>query len=404
MKKILSIILASCVLSVNGAMAEKVEEKKITVRVDGVKLTLEDQQPIIENDRTLVPLRAIFEALNAEVKWEDETRTVIAVKDENIMELKIGEDKYKVNGEEKELEVLAQIKNDRTLVPLRVVAESLGCTAEWNSENYEVNVSTPAHQIVVAETDRIRAIEPTIDGSYKTVHDVRLPIKMYIPEEDTEAKKIAVLAIHGGSWHAVKKDNDTWGGSWMNYQAQYYFDKYGYTTAAISYRDIAITEETTVFDLVEDCKDAIKFMRENAEFDKLIIMGDSSGAHLAVELGLDDEIGADIIVAANPVLDLTDKKWAHTAKTEEDYVKASPSFNTKKTDTKFLVMHGNADKVVNCEISKKFCEDMQALGTQCDYIELDGVSHAFLLSRYLSTDEMINEFMDMVDEYLTENL
>lgn len=404
MKKILSLMMSLWLITAGVVMAEETEEKTVMVKVDGVTLTIEDQQPIIENNITLVPLRAIFEALDAEVNWDGETRTVTASKDKNTIELKIGEETYKVNGEEKELDVPAQIKNDRTLVSMRVVSESLGCTVDWNEKNYEVIVSTPEHQAVVEETDRIRAIEPTIDGSYKKVHDVRLPIKMYIPEEKTENSKIAVLAIHGGSWYAVKKDNDTWDGSWMNYQAQYYFDKYGYTTAAISYRDIKITEETTVFDLVEDCKDAIKFMRENSDFDKLIIMGDSSGGHLAVELGLDDEVGADIIVAANPVLDLTDKKWAHTAKTEEDYIKASPSFKIKKTDTKFLVLHGNADTVVNCAISKKFCEDMQAIGTQCEYMELNGIKHAFLLSRYLSTDEMINGFMDMIDAYLAENL
>ena len=47
---------------------------------------------------------------------------------------------------------------------------------------------------------------------------------------------------------------------------------------------------------------------------------------------------------------------------------------------------------------------MQAIGTQCDYMELNGIKHAFLLSRYLSTDEMINGFMNMIDAYLAENL
>ena len=272
MKKLMSIALATSMLATGVAMAEEAEEKVVTVKVDGVTLTIEDQQPIIENDRTLVPLRAIFEALEAEVNWDDETRTVTAQKGEATMELKIGEATYKVNGEEKTLDVPAQIKNDRTLVPLRVVAESLDCAVEWDGEKYVVDVATPAHQAVVAETDRIRAIEPTIDGSYKTVEGVRLPVKMYIPEEKTENSKIAVLAIHGGGWYATKKDSDTWGGSWMNYQAQYYYDKYGYTTAAVSYRDIKITETTNVMEQVEDCKDAVKYMRENAEFDTLIIM------------------------------------------------------------------------------------------------------------------------------------
>jgi len=404
MKKLMSIALATSMLATGVAMAEEAEEKVVTVKVDGVTLTIEDQQPIIENDRTLVPLRAIFEALEAEVNWDDETRTVTAQKGEATMELKIGEATYKVNGEEKTLDVPAQIKNDRTLVPLRVVAESLDCAVEWDGEKYVVDVATPAHQAVVAETDRIRAIEPTIDGSYKTVEGVRLPVKMYIPEEKTENSKIAVLAIHGGGWYATKKDSDTWGGSWMNYQAQYYYDKYGYTTAAVSYRDIKITETTNVMEQVEDCKDAVKYMRENAEFDTLIIMGDSSGGHLATMLGLDDEVGADIVFAANPVLDLNTEKWAYTAAEEEIRIQASPLYNPKKTDTKFLVMHGNADTTVDCSTSKKFCEDMVALGTQCDYVELEGVKHAFVLSRYQSTDEMVNEFMDMVDAYIAENL
>lgn len=424
MKKVISLIVAIQMLFTGLVFAEEAtvvsdatettaeavevveveEEKEVIVKIDGVVLEFADQKPVIENDRTLVPLRAIFEALEATVGWEDETYTVTATKNDITMELTIGETVYKVNGEEKTMDVPAKLENQRTLVPLRVVSETLGCEVNWNGEKYEVTVDTPEHLAVVAETDRIRAIEPTFDGSYKTVGDgIRLPIKMYIPEEG-EGKKIAILAIHGGSWYAVTKDSDTWDGSWMNYQAQYYYDKFGYTTAAISYRGINLTDETVVFELVEDCKDAIAFMKEKADFDKLVIMGDSSGGHLAVELGLDDEIGADIVVAANPVLDLTHEFWVHTAKTEEDRIKASPAFKTKKSDTKFLVMHGNVDSSVDYTISKKFCEDMTALGTKCDYIELDGINHAFILSRYKSTDEMINEYMNMIDAYLAENL
>ncbi len=435
MKKLISLLVAICVLSSGAAMANEAEiaaesevvaevaaeevaeagiletaieykvEQEVTVKVDGITLEIADQKPVIENDRTLVPLRAIFEALDATVEWIGETGTVIATKGENTVELTIGSTTYKVNDQAKEMDVPAQIKNSRTLVPLSVVSESLGCSAEWDGEAYEVNFCTPAHQAVVAETDRIRAIKPTVDGAYKTVGEgVRLPIKMYIPEEDTQEKKIAVLTIHGGSWYAITEDSDSWDGSWMNYQAQYYYDKFGYTTAAISYRGINFDGETTVFDIVEDCKDAVAYMREQADFDKLIIMGDSSGGHLAVELGLDDEVDADIIVAANPVLDLTVSYWGYAVKTEEDRAVASPSHNTKKTDTKFLVMHGNKDVVVDYQISKKFCDDMTALGTQCDFIELDGKDHAFLLSRYQSTDEMINEFMGMIDAYLADNL
>lgn len=402
MKKKLALLMALMIFGNMAVSATEEEEKSVKVSFNGAEMEIVGQQPVIEDGRTLVPMRAIFENLNATVEWDNDTRTVTAKNGETEIILPIGSDVYKVNGEEKQAEVPAKIINDRTMVPLGVVCDSFGYYVAWLPEKYQVAISTIEYAEIVNETDRIRAIEPTIDSSYKTVDGVRLPIKMYI-SDDEEKGNTCVLAIHGGSWYAVKEDSDTWNGSWMNYQAQYYADK-GYTSAAISYRDIRLTEETDVFDLIEDCKDAVKFMREQKDFDKLIIMGDSSGGHLAVELGLDDEIGADIIVAANPVLDLTNEKWKHTAKTEEDYKKASPSFNTKKTATKFLVMHGNADVLVDYKISEKFCEDMTALGTQCDMIVLDGVNHAFILSRYQSTDEKINEYMTMIDEYIEKNI
>ena len=127
MKKIMSAAMAVCVLSAGAAFAE---EKTVTVKVDGITLDIADQQPIIEDNRTLVPMRAIFEALDAKVDWNEQERAVSASKDENTLEIKIGEKRYKINGEEKELDVPAQIKNNRTLVPLKVVADGLGCSAE----------------------------------------------------------------------------------------------------------------------------------------------------------------------------------------------------------------------------------------------------------------------------------
>lgn len=186
----------------------------------------------------------------------------------------------------------------------------------------------------------------------------------------------------------------------MKFQAQYYADK-GFTTAAISYRDIDITDSTTGFDLVQDCKDAVKYMRKNLNFDKLVIMGESSGGHLAVELGLDDEVGADFVVAFNPVLDVLNA-WTYVAKTDEDRKKLSPVFNTKKTSTKFLIMHGNADEAVNYKTSKNFSDNMKLQGTSCEYIELDGEPHSFIISRYRSTDEKVFQFMGMVDEFFDE--
>lgn len=103
----------------------------IKVTVNGEYVTF-DQSPIIENDRTLVPFRAIFEKLGAKVDWDGNTRTVTAVKDGTTITLKIGEKAINVGGKRRELDTAPKIVNDRTLVPVRAISEALGCTVDWN--------------------------------------------------------------------------------------------------------------------------------------------------------------------------------------------------------------------------------------------------------------------------------
>ena len=251
---------------------------------------------------------------------------------------------------------------------------------------------------ITKDTNIIRNIEADIDTYYKIVEGVRLPIKIYKSNNQQKAKTL-ILTIHGGGWYAIKEDSDSWDGGWMNFQAQYYVDK-GYTTAAISYRDIKFCESTTVFDLIEDCKDAVAYLQEKVEYDRLIIIGDSAGGHLAIELGFDNDINVDFVVAANPVLDLTQNSMRYVAKCNEELIKASPIFNIKKTDTKFLILHGTDDTVVDMKISEKFCEKMKACGNDCAFHKIKNAKHAFLISRYESSDMEVYEHMKRLDKYI----
>ncbi len=113
---------------------------EISVYVNGGKLTF-DQAPIIMNDRTLVPLRAIFEALGAEVSWDDTAKTALAVKDDVKLSVKIGDSVMKANDKEIILDAPAQLVNSRTLVPLRAIAEAFGCNVEWDGETRTVTIT-----------------------------------------------------------------------------------------------------------------------------------------------------------------------------------------------------------------------------------------------------------------------
>lgn len=111
----------------------------IKVVLDGEEMNFE-VTPFIEQDRTMVPLRAIFEALGAVVQWNDETRTVTAAREDLEIKLVIDGPAYK-NGEAISLDAPAKIVNSRTFVPLRFVSEALGSTVTWDDLNKTVVIT-----------------------------------------------------------------------------------------------------------------------------------------------------------------------------------------------------------------------------------------------------------------------
>ena len=136
-KKILSTILAICLAS--SCATSVFAAKPISVTVGGDALEM-DVNPIVENGRTLLPLRAVFEAIGAEVEYIAEEQKIIATKQDTTVEFVIGSNVMKVNGEEKTLDVPAKIVKNRTLVPVRACAESFGLKVEWNDATKTVKV------------------------------------------------------------------------------------------------------------------------------------------------------------------------------------------------------------------------------------------------------------------------
>lgn len=88
-----------------------------------------------------MPLRGVFESLGAEVSWNGETRSVIAVKNNTVVELQIGNPTATVNGDPVTIDVPPELREGRTFVPLRFISESLGAVVDWEPETYTVIIS-----------------------------------------------------------------------------------------------------------------------------------------------------------------------------------------------------------------------------------------------------------------------
>lgn len=141
MKK--KIIAAAAALSMTAALMTGVTaDDTIKVLVNGSEVTFEETAPFIENERTLVPMRAIFEALGADVTWDEEFRTVVSydpVSNVSIT-MQIDSDKIFVGEKEIALDVPARIVNDRTVVPLRAVSEGMNSIVNWDGETRTVTI------------------------------------------------------------------------------------------------------------------------------------------------------------------------------------------------------------------------------------------------------------------------
>jgi len=105
-------------------------ENGVTAFVNGRQPEF-DVPPIIRDGRTLIPVRAITEALGATVEWDSDTRTVTITRGDVVIVLRIADRTVTVNGEEIELDVPPGIMNSRTMVPIRFVSETLGAAVDW---------------------------------------------------------------------------------------------------------------------------------------------------------------------------------------------------------------------------------------------------------------------------------
>ncbi|MBH5319222.1 ABC transporter substrate-binding protein [Paenibacillus sp. GSMTC-2017] len=134
-KKVLSFVLSlALIVSLVPATAATAAAKKINVTIDG-KGQKFDVSPKIVNGRTMVPYRAIAEALGGKVKFDVKTKKATIVKGKQTVELTQGSKNAKINGAAATLEAAPVNEKGSLLVPLRFVGESLGVWVNWNNSS-----------------------------------------------------------------------------------------------------------------------------------------------------------------------------------------------------------------------------------------------------------------------------
>ena len=116
------------------------ESDDIRVVLNGKRLTFE-QPPEITDGRTLVPMRAVFETLGAEVVWNDDTRIINAWRGSDGISMQIDNNQMYVNGTAITLDIPPRLINGYTMIPIRAVSEALSCTVTWDENTKTVYVT-----------------------------------------------------------------------------------------------------------------------------------------------------------------------------------------------------------------------------------------------------------------------
>lgn len=111
----------------------------IAVLVDGAPLRF-DQPPVMDQNRVMVPIRAIFEALGYDVTWDGATQTGTATNGTNTIRVQVANATISYDGGTYHCDVPPQNRSGRILVPIRAISESAGCSVDWHQLTKTVTI------------------------------------------------------------------------------------------------------------------------------------------------------------------------------------------------------------------------------------------------------------------------
>ena len=141
MKKFLCTILIVASIF-NLSMITTLATQPIKLVVAGETINT-DVAPIIVNDRVMIPVRAVFESIGAKVSYDASAQLITATKRDRVIQMSVGNNVMLVDNKEVELEVAPFVRDDRTLVPVRACAEAFDLNVQWLQESRTVKVLAP---------------------------------------------------------------------------------------------------------------------------------------------------------------------------------------------------------------------------------------------------------------------
>ncbi|MBR5586804.1 MAG: N-acetylmuramoyl-L-alanine amidase [Clostridia bacterium] len=204
--RLLSFII---ILSILLTFPFSVAARGISLVVDGKTVDC-DVAPVIRNDRTLVPVRALFDCFGADISWEESTKKVTVNANGTEIVLTIGSNIAYVNSVPNRLDSAPILVSDRTMVPVRFISEALNYEVSWDSAYHIVYIKSP--EDVTVSSTRITSMMYSVSGKELVVKfTFSNPLSSYrIYNMDNPVR--TVLELDGASYSGSKNIEVSSGG------------------------------------------------------------------------------------------------------------------------------------------------------------------------------------------------
>ncbi|MEW6661474.1 MAG: N-acetylmuramoyl-L-alanine amidase [Bacillota bacterium] len=177
-----SIVLLMLVFSL--ALPSAWSNQQLKIIIDGIPVSSDVSPYIDSNFRTMVPVRFVATALGSQVLWDETLQRVLVSRNGTSVELWINQRLSKVNGTDRMMDTEAVLRDGRTMVPLRFLAETFGLNVSWDDKTYTVGITSPSAPTAVV-TPKIATVTSNVvnirtgpDTSFPRITQVSLGTRL----------------------------------------------------------------------------------------------------------------------------------------------------------------------------------------------------------------------------------
>jgi len=220
MKNFISIILITIQLLCMVTVVQAEEDIRIEFTAkENEKIYISGEcvgEVMMKEGTTLVPVRVISETLGAVVEWKEDTEEVVVSKENSIITMQIGNKIADVNGEKIEMLQAPVLKDDRTRVPFRFIAESFGLTVDYDEVTANVEMyKEPENAVITDKGDKVNYKNKYISFDIlKSDYENRSPFFSYNYDDKEIQLQMEKFSVLVGIFE-IKNSESMW---WMRNQ------------------------------------------------------------------------------------------------------------------------------------------------------------------------------------------